>query len=125
MVERLRSHPPSTEQGGVEAEESRENIQPRDQHVSITGDKYKGGQSSWKEVFQGDRAKPGSWEMCRLWKDKEGGPFSSDSRVKGRWLEQSQIVGDQLALRNLIVFFLSPAPRSQSLSFLPGKVGLE
>lgn len=68
-----------------------------------------------RRSFRGGGAKPGSWEMLRLWEDKEGGPFSSDSRVEGRWLGQNQIVGDELALRNLTVFFLSPAPRSQSL----------
>lgn len=33
--------------------------------------------------------------MSALWREKKGGPFSLDDRVKGRWPEQSQTVGDQ------------------------------
>ena len=43
----------------------------------------------------GGRTQPGSWQMNRLWEDKEGGPFSLDSRVKGRWPEQTQTAGPQ------------------------------
>lgn len=58
-----------------------------------------------------------------------------DSRVKGRWPEQTQTVGRELALRdgvaltnlyrNLKVFLPSPVTRSQNSSLPSWKGGLE
>lgn len=123
-------HPPSTEQGGVEVEGPREDIQSRDQHASIIRDKCTRGQSSWGEAFLGEAGLgmgPRGWVgLPYPWEDKEGGPFCLDSRVKGRWPEHRGTIGDALALgcgvamvslgKALIIFFPSSAPRSQNLS---------
>lgn len=94
--------PPSTEQGRPEEETPREDIQPRDQDVSITGGKCR---ESKVDVglgagSSGGRTRPESWQMSRLSENKEGEPFSLDSRVKGRRPEQTQTGACELALRD-------------------------
>ena len=76
---------------------TRENIQPRDQYAGITGGKRKG---SWRRGLSGgSRTRLGSWRMSELWGDKEGSSSHWDSRVKGRWPEQSQPGENGLVLR--------------------------